>query len=109
MPVVSPDSEAQRFYERQRAAQLGQPAITEKKMFGTRALCVAGKVFMFAWREDLVLKIPANRVEELIASGQAKLFDPGHGRTSTTWAAVFSSASECWPLLAEEARAFVQG
>jgi TfoX/Sxy family transcriptional regulator of competence genes len=104
-----PDSAVERFYQSQRAALLGDASITQKKMFGTTALCVGGKVFMFPWRDRLVVKIPAAQVDGLIAAGQAERFDPGHGRTGATWAAVFASASERWPDLARQARAFVQG
>jgi hypothetical protein len=55
------------------------------------------------------VKIPAPQVDELIAAAHAKRFDPGHGRTCATWAAVFASASDQWPRLAREARAFVEG
>jgi len=41
--------------------------------------------------------------------GAAVLFDPGHGRTSKTRAAVLASASHRWPELALAARAFVGG
>jgi TfoX/Sxy family transcriptional regulator of competence genes len=109
MPAATPDSDAAVFYNDQRAALLTDPSITEKKMFGTTALFVGGKVFMFPWKDTLVVKIPAARVDELIASGHAELFDPGHGRTSKTWAAAFPSASDRWAQLAQEARAFVQG
>jgi TfoX N-terminal domain len=109
MSTAIPDSYADRFYQSQRAALLGDASITEKKMFGTTALCAGGKVFMFPWRDTLVVKIPASQVDELIAAAHAKRFDPGHGRTSATWAAVFASASDQWPRLAQEARAFVEG
>jgi hypothetical protein len=46
MSTSIPDSDAGRFYQSQRAALLGDASITEKKMFGTTALCVGGKVFM---------------------------------------------------------------
>ena len=85
------------------------PAVTDAAVFYTTALFVGGEVFMFPWKDTLVVKIPAARVDELIASGQAKLFDPGHGRTSKTWVSVFVSARDRWPELAQEARAFVQG
>ena len=109
MPAATPSSDALVFYNDQRAALLSDPSISEKKMFGTTALFVGGKVFMFPWKHTLVVKIPAARVDELIASGHAELFDPGHGRTSKTWASVFASAHDLWPQLAHEARAFVQG
>jgi TfoX/Sxy family transcriptional regulator of competence genes len=105
--VIGGDSEARRFVDSQRVRLRGDPSITAKKMFGTVALCVDGKVFMFAWMDVLVLKIPAPLVAALIAAGHAELFDPGHGRTSKTWAAVRPAASEQWERLVEEARAFV--
>jgi TfoX/Sxy family transcriptional regulator of competence genes len=109
MPAATPGSDAAVFYTDQRKALLSDPSITEKKMFGTTALFVGGKVFMFPWKDTLVVKIPAARIDELIACGQAELFDPGHGRTSKTWASVFVSARNRWQQLAQEARAFVQG
>jgi hypothetical protein len=78
-------------------------------MLGMTALCAYGNVFMFPWRDTLVVKIPASQVDELIASGHAELFDSDHRRTSRTWAAVFASASDRWPHLALEARAFLEG
>jgi hypothetical protein len=108
MLAVAPHGDAQVFYAHQRAALLSDPSISEKKMFGTTALCVYGKVFMFPWKDTLVVKIPAAQADELIA-GHAKMFDPGHGRTSKTWVTVFASASDRWPHLAPEARAFVEG
>ena len=102
------DREATRFYDSQRERLLGDPSISEKKMFGTTAMCVDGKVFMFAWKDVLVLKIPADRVEALVAAGDGELFDPGHGRTSKTWVALYPTAGGQWERLADEARAFVR-
>jgi len=109
MPTAIPDSDAGRFCQSQRAALLGDASIMEKKMFATTALCAGGKVFMFPWRGTLVVKIPAPQVDELITCGHAERFDPGHGRISATWAAVFASASDRWPLLAQQARALAGG
>jgi TfoX/Sxy family transcriptional regulator of competence genes len=92
MSTAIPDSDADRFYQSQRAALLGDASITEKKMFGTTALCVGGKVFMFPWRDTLVVKIPASQVDELIAATNAKRFDPGHGRPSSRARAISGRA-----------------
>jgi TfoX/Sxy family transcriptional regulator of competence genes len=108
MTAARSQSESARFYEKQRSQMSRVPAITEKKMFGTTALCVRGKVFMFPWKERLVLKLPAERVDDLLASGNAKLFDPGHGRTSKTWVALSAESHGKWARLAREARAFVE-
>ena len=111
MPRSSPggDVDRDRFYQSQRAALSGDASITEKKMFGTTALCLGGNVFMSPWRDMLVVKIPVPQVDELIAGAHAERFDPGHGRTSATWAAILASASGRWPRLAQAARACVQG
>lgn len=77
-------------------------------MSGTTALCTGGKVFLFPWRDTVVVKIPA-QAGEFVASGAATLFDPGHGRTSKAWVPVLASASDRWPDLARDARAFTAG
>jgi hypothetical protein len=108
-PAPAPGGAAAPFYAQHRSALLGDPSVTKKKMFGTTALCAGGKVFLFPWRATLVVKIPAAQVEDLIAAAAAELFDPGHGRTSRTWAAVSGSASDRRPELAQAARAFAAG
>jgi TfoX N-terminal domain len=99
--------DAQGFFGRQRPVLLREKGITEKSMFGTAALCINGKVFMFAWKGQLVLKLPEDHVGKLLASMDGKLFDPGHGRTSKTWIALFPSSKRRWPKLVESAREFV--
>jgi|SRR5918992_4125610 hypothetical protein len=99
----------QRFYESLRAELLAKKAVTEKKMFGTAALCSNGKVFMFPWKETLVLKLPEDTVNKLVTTNQGQLFDPGHGRKSKTWVAVFPTAKRQWPKLVGTARQFVGG
>jgi TfoX/Sxy family transcriptional regulator of competence genes len=108
-PTAAPGSAAASFCAEHRLALLGDPSVTEKKMFGTAALCAGGKVFLFPWRGALVVKLPAAQVQELVTAGAAELFDPGHGRVSKTWAAVYDSASDRWPELALAARAFAGG
>jgi TfoX/Sxy family transcriptional regulator of competence genes len=108
-PAPAGEGAAVLFCRQQRQALKCDPAISEKKMFGTTVLCARGKVFLFPWRGTVVVKIPAGQADELVASGAATLFDPGHGRTSRTWVAVLASASDRWPDLARDARAFVAG
>jgi hypothetical protein len=56
-----------------------------------------------------IVKIPASQAGELIAAARAERFHPGHGRANATWAAVFTSASDRWPRLAQEAQALAGG
>jgi len=81
--------------------------ITQMVMFGSPGLRIAGKVFTFLWKGHLVLKLPGPRVQQLIDSGDAKLFDPGHGRVSKEWVSVGPGRKRDWPGLAKEAREFV--
>src|SRR5215468_73964 len=105
----APGSAAALSYAEHRMALLGDPSVTEKKMFGTTALCSGGNVFLFPGRDALVVKIPAAQVQELVTAGAAEPFDPGHRRPGKTWAAVHTSASDRWPELALAARAFAGG
>ena len=88
MSAAIPDSHAFPFYQSQLAALLGGASVTGKKMFGATAVRVGGKVLMLSWRDTLVVKIPASQVDKFIAAVQARRFDPGHGHTSPTRAAV---------------------
>jgi hypothetical protein len=55
----------------------------------------------------LIVKLPRNRVGELIESGKGRPWGPGTGRIMKEWVALSEAASEHWPGLAAEARAFV--
>jgi hypothetical protein len=46
-PAAAGESAAARFCRQQRQVLQDDPAISEKRMFGTTALCADGKVFLF--------------------------------------------------------------
>jgi hypothetical protein len=78
------------------------------KGFGSSALKVNGKIFaMVSSRGSFVVKLPAQRVESLEASGAGRRFDPGHGRLMKEWIALPPESTEDWLSLAQEARRFV--
>ncbi len=81
--------------------------VGQMKMFGSVGLKVKGKVFTFYRKGDLVLKLPEDRVAELVKSKKGKLFDPGHGRTSKAWIEVSPKAAKEWRALSKESYAFV--
>ncbi len=83
---------------------LAEPGVTEGQMFGNPVLKVGGKVFAGLWEEQLVVKVPAARVQELIASGKGSPFAPMEGRTMKEWVLVGDDEE-----LAAEALAFVSG
>ena len=79
-----------------------------RRKFGAGALKVRGKIFAMPAHGTLVLKLPANRVDALVAAGLGTRFDLGHGRVMKEWVALSASAKEDrWLALAREARAFV--
>jgi hypothetical protein len=90
-------------------AFLRKPRVTQDGTgFGSTSLKVKGKIFaLLSSRGEFVVKLPHRRVDELIAAGKGRRFDPGHGRLMKEWLAVRSNSSEDWIRLAGEALKFV--
>jgi len=84
---------------------LGSPG---KKGFGASALQVNGKIFAMLSNGRLVVKLPRQRVDALIAAGKGERFDPRHdGRLMKEWLVVEPTSGEGWLPLAREAMEFV--
>jgi hypothetical protein len=67
----------------------------------------AEKFFAFVARGQLVVKLPAERVTELIASGEGRVFDAGKGRPMKEWVGLSpADETECAAYM-REARKFV--
>jgi hypothetical protein len=82
--------------------------IGEGKGFGsTGQLKVDGKIFCMLAQDRLVLKLPRERVDDLVASGEGERFDAGKGRPMREWFALSSSSKKQWPALAREALLFI--
>lgn len=78
------------------------------KGFGAGALKVNGKIFaMMSSKGEFVVKLPKDRVDGLIASGEGKRFDPGQGKLMKEWIVV-PAGSAAWIELAREACGFVK-
>jgi len=86
---------------------LAQPAVTRSTMMGYPCLRRNGVFFACVERHTghLVVKLPADRVVELIASRQACSFAP-NGRTFREWAAFPVPDRAMWLARLEEAQAF---
>jgi hypothetical protein len=74
---------------------------------GSAGLRVEGKIFAMYIDGELIVKLPAGRVGELIASGDGRPWGPGTGRVMKEWVAVSQAAGDSWGELAAEARRFV--
>jgi hypothetical protein len=62
--------------------------VTGGKMMSSYGLKVKRRVFAMFGRKQFVTKLPKARVDELVASGVGKHFDPGHGRLMWEWVVV---------------------
>ena len=89
---------------------IGKPTITRstKKGFAEGGLMTSGKLFAVLRRDDLLLKLPAGRVEALVATGQGAPFSASGGRVMREWVLAQPEAAGEWLSLAREAEAFVR-
>jgi hypothetical protein len=76
-------------------------------MLVSEGLRVDGRFFAALVGEQLLVKLPHDRVAELISSGIAQQFESGSGRVMREWALVSRSAQRRWSALADEALKFV--
>ena len=87
------------------------PAVSESKKrgFGSSGqLQAGGKIFAMLARGNLVVKLPRQRVDELVEAGAGERFDPRRdGRLMKEWLVVEPGSQEEWLPLATEAMRFV--
>jgi hypothetical protein len=111
-----PDARVRKLLDALRADPKTAPAIAEfeanrsiagARKFGSNGLKADGKLFALFTQGTLVVKLPRSRVAELVAQGQGKPFDPGHGRLMKEWLAIVDPKAS-WTGLAKEAFAFVR-
>ncbi len=98
-----------RRYDELVAILVRRPDVEQKgKGFGSSALKVGGKMFAtLSSRGRLVVKLPRERVESLLATGDGRRFEPGPGRVMKEWLELSPESRQDWVMLAEEARSFV--
>ena len=77
------------------------------RKFGSSALRVRGRIFAMVSRGRLVLKLPAERVSELIDAGEGETYDGGKGRPLKEWVSLEPGRQDNRLGLASEALKFV--
>jgi len=87
-----------------------RPGVTKPasgRGFGSSALRVHGRIFAMVSRGRLVLKMPAQRVAQLIGSRAGDSYDAGKGRPIKEWVSFGAAKQDDWLVLAAEALKFV--
>jgi hypothetical protein len=91
-------------------ALLERPGVSRSTMMGLPCLRVDGALFA-SWDRrtgHLVVKLPQERVDDLVGAGRAEPFAPA-GRRFRQWAAIPHAQARDWPGLLDDALAFVEG
>lgn len=107
MSILTPSED--RFWELAQPL-LARDGVERSTMMGLPCLRVHGAFFASRDRRtgDLLVKLPEDRVDELVAASRAHAFAPA-GRRFRQWAAVPVERSRTWKRLLDEALAFVTG
>ena len=108
---VRQETEAEVRYQDLIDDLLGCPGVTPPpggSGFGRGAVRFQKKIFVMFVRGRLVLKLPAERVEELVAAGEGVRLDANKGTPMREWFSVDPEAGLPWLPLAREALDFAQ-
>jgi hypothetical protein len=90
---------------------VGCPGVTPPRGgsgFGRSALRWEKKIFAMVVRGRLVLKLPASRVDALVAGGDGVRFDANKGTPMKEWLSLDPESRLAWLPLAREALDFAQ-
>jgi hypothetical protein len=102
-------SEARELFERITSGFMSDPTVSQGTGFGSSpALRVRNRIFAMLVGGALVVKLPKDRVDQLVASGIGACFDPGHGRVMREWVTVPVGHATEWEELTADAFAFVE-
>jgi hypothetical protein len=90
------------------AAEPGVDPPSGGRGFGRTALRFRNKIYAMFVRGRLVVKLPAARVDELVAAGDGVRFDANKGTPMKEWFSLDPESPRDWPALAREALAFAR-
>ena len=85
-----------------------EPNVKRGRLFASEnVLSVNGKIFAMIYKGKLVLKLPADRTQELVSQKVGVNWGPSANRVMKEWIAIESEKAS-WPQLAKEAYTFVK-
>jgi hypothetical protein len=103
------DREAEERFRGIADGVLADPGVRPGTGFGAASgLRVDGKIFAMLIRGALVVKLPRDRVDALVAAGTGTRFEPGTGRVLWEWVAIPPASVSAWASLIDEALTFVR-
>ena len=95
-------------WDRIEHAELTVDGVTPGTGFGrSTGLRIHKKIYAIQNGDSLILKLPRDRVEQLIESGTGEPWGPGTGRIMREWVEIPEAGWNKWAALTEEARAYV--
>src|SRR5947208_15629698 len=98
----------ERLFEQLAARFLVDPSVSEGTGFGSNpGLRVGKKIFAMLNDGQLVVKLPKDHVDRLVAERKATRFDAGRGREMKEWATIPARGARDWESLVDEAFRFV--
>ncbi len=103
---MADQTEPERRYEDLVDGLIGADGVTPPRGgggFGRSAVRFQNKIFVMLVRGRLVLKLPADRVDDLIAAGHGVRFDANKGTPMREWLSLDPESGLAWPPLAREA------
>src|SRR5216684_4298155 len=102
--------EREELFWRLAEALYTNPAVTRSTMMGFPCLRINSAFFACVERStgNLIVKLPVDRVNELVASGRGIPFAP-NGKVFHEWVAFPVADEDEWAAILAEAHAFVEG
>ena len=101
------DVTVQELFDRLSERLLAEEGSVERtRMMNAEGLKTGGKFFAMVVDGDLVVKVPAERVAQLVGSGEGRPFESGR-RVMKEWVRLRPADAEACEAYVDEARAFV--
>lgn len=85
------------------------PEDEQGRMLRAPSLTTAGRAYAFASGDDLIVKLPASRVAELVATGRGSPCETRPGHPMREWVQISASDEQACLSHVLRARAFVAG
>lgn len=73
---------------------------------GAKGIKQGKKLIVMFMKGDLIVKLPKERVVEIVASGEGKPFDPGTGKPMKNWVLIPETRKDLWIKYSEEAKSY---